>query len=53
LQKIITGGVLLAISFLMTGGIELALEKTYAHPPGPSRDREGYSSAREGSDSPI
>lgn len=33
LQKIVTGGVLLAIAFVISGVVELILEKTYPVPP--------------------
>ena len=33
LQKIITGGTLVAIAFVVSGCVELVLEKTYPHPP--------------------
>lgn len=43
LQKIITGGVLLAISFLISAALETALEPTYDHAPGAVGDGDVYS----------
>ena len=34
LQRIVTGGLLLASSFIISGMVELELEGTYPHPPG-------------------
>ena len=39
LQKIVTGGTLLAVAFIMSGIVELILEKTYPHPPGSTSAR--------------
>lgn len=42
LQKIVTGGTLLAFAFCISGVLELFLEKTYPHPPGSDTARLAF-----------